>query len=54
LSLLVILRPQVVSFAEPDQLYPTKDSGIPASEADVMWLDNDRVLFHAYDGYLQL
>lgn len=28
--------------------YPVKDSGLLAEDADIVWLDNQRVLFHGY------
>lgn len=43
----MVVNPQLVGCAGP-QSYPVKDSGIYAEEADLVWLDNQRVLFHGY------
>jgi hypothetical protein len=47
--LVVALSPQLAACAERAP-YPVKDSGIYAEEADLVWLDNQRVLFHGHKG----
>ncbi len=45
--LIVLVSPQLVACAALTP-YPVKDSGLLAEDADIVWLDNQRVLFHGY------
>jgi len=45
--LLIGLETQLAACAELAP-YPVKDSGMLAEDADLVWLDNQRVLFHGY------
>jgi hypothetical protein len=44
---LALMGPQLAGCAELVP-YPVKDSGMLTEEADLVWLDNQRVLFHGY------
>lgn len=44
---LLLISPQLAACAQVTP-YPVKDSGLLTEEADLVWLDNQRVLFHGY------
>lgn len=48
-TLVVLAGPQLAGCTALSS-YPVKDSGIYAEDADLVWLDNQRVLFHGYKG----